>query len=262
MMNMMASENAANVQGNNAMMNTQGGNVMMASENVVNPQGSSAMMNTQGALMMASENAVNMQGNVAAMNTQGGNVMMATENAVNGMTNTQQGNNAMMATENSENNLSNVQGNLVVMNPQGKSNGATTTMNALGKNTRIMYYDPSAGSIPETVYDADGKAYPLSSLQNDKTEIYMEKATLEMPEYTWGESQAQDQMIIVSTVATMALLVGALSARRLRSRQFLNSCIENESLEDEVAYDAAYTTNGYDTFGSGPWRGDLEKFDV
>merc|ERR1711862_660891 len=75
--------------------------------------------------------------------------------------------------------------------------------------------------------------------------------------------EAQDQMIIVSTVATMALLVGALSARRLRSRQFLSSCIENESLEDELAYDTAYTTDGgssiigggrgYDTFSSVPW---------
>lgn len=72
----------------------------------------------------------------------------------------------------------------------------------------------------------------------------------------------------------MALLVGALSARRLRSRHFLSSCIENESLEDELAYDTAYTTTGghggggYDTFtstgssGGLPWRGDLEKFDV
>lgn len=93
-------------------------------------------------------------------------------------------------------------------------------------------------------------------------------------------TQTQDQMIIISTVATMALLVGALSARRLRSRQFLSFCIENESLEDEMAYDAAYTTQstvgassmyaggGYDTFASGKyggdlrWRGDLEKFDV
>lgn len=88
-------------------------------------------------------------------------------------------------------------------------------------------------------------------------------------------------MIIISTVATMALLVGALSARRLRSKQFLSFCIENESLEDELAYDAAFTTQstvggstfyagggGYDTFATGKyggdlrWRGDLEKFDV
>jgi len=91
--------------------------------------------------------------------------------------------------------------------------------------------------------------------------------------------QTQDQMIIISTVATMALLIGALSARRLRSRQFLSFCIENESLEDDMAFDAAYTTQstvgdsslygGYDTFGDGEryggdlrWRGDLEKFDV
>jgi len=91
--------------------------------------------------------------------------------------------------------------------------------------------------------------------------------------------QTQDQMIIISTVATMALLIGALSARRLRSRQFLSFCIENENLEDDLAFDAAYTTQstvgasslygGYDTFGDGNryggdlrWRGDLEKFDV
>mmetsp|Transcript_49152 Transcript_49152/g.96075 ORF Transcript_49152/g.96075 Transcript_49152/m.96075 type:complete len:483 (-) Transcript_49152:216-1664(-) len=75
----------------------------------------------------------------------------------------------------------------------------------------------------------------------------------------------QDQMVVISTVATMALLVGALSARRMRSRQFLSSCIENESLEDELAYDTAYTTGastGYGAFTSAPWRGDLEKFDV
>jgi len=120
-------------------------------------------------------------------------------------------------------------------------------------------------------------------------------------EFNDSMPQAQDQMIIISTVATMALLVGALSARRMRSRQFLSSCIENESLEDDVAYDAAYThpaasrgsmaggfghhpqlhhrgrgvsnslmaggAVGYDTFGSTsdnppPWKGDLEKFDV
>ena len=83
-----------------------------------------------------------------------------------------------------------------------------------------------------------------------------------------AEYQAHDQMIIISTVATMAIFVGALSARRLRSRQYLNSCIENETLED---VDGAYTRDeigvSYDTFssyrgGDLRWRGDLEKFDV
>ena len=88
---------------------------------------------------------------------------------------------------------------------------------------------------------------------------------------SWGTSTAQDQTIIIATVAVMALLVGALSARRLRSKSFLSSCIENENLEDDAAYDDAYTTtaaasaamgadSSYNTFGG--WKGDLEKFDV
>jgi len=78
-----------------------------------------------------------------------------------------------------------------------------------------------------------------------------------------------NQLIVIATVATMALFGGALLARRMRTRNFLNSCIENESLEDELAYDAANTTLGaavgYDTFsavGDMKWKGDLEKFDV
>jgi len=79
----------------------------------------------------------------------------------------------------------------------------------------------------------------------------------------------------------MAILVGALSARRLRSQRLLNICIENESLEGDMAYDEVSTVRalgvnqaGYDTFadldGAADlrygdnlrWRGDLEKFDV
>ncbi|VEU45023.1 unnamed protein product [Pseudo-nitzschia multistriata] len=96
------------------------------------------------------------------------------------------------------------------------------------------------------------------------------EASISMPK-SWGASTSQDQTIIVATVAVMALLVGALSARRLRSKSFLSACIENEALEDDVAYDDAYTTtaaasgamgndSSYNTFGG--WKGDLEKFDV
>lgn len=96
------------------------------------------------------------------------------------------------------------------------------------------------------------------------------EASIQMPQ-AWGTSTSQDQTIIVATVAVMALLVGALSARRLRSKSFLASCIENEGLEDDLAYDDAYTTtaaasgamgadSSYNTFGG--WKGDLEKFDV
>ncbi|GKZ01063.1 hypothetical protein MPSEU_001058000 [Mayamaea pseudoterrestris] len=76
-----------------------------------------------------------------------------------------------------------------------------------------------------------------------------------------------DQSILVSTVGIMALLVGAVSARRLRSRSnWLQVCIENESLEDDAAYDDAHTVVGessdYGTYNTFGWKGDLEKFDV
>ena len=81
----------------------------------------------------------------------------------------------------------------------------------------------------------------------------------------WGSTTASDSSLIVATVGVMALLVGALSARRMRARSILAACIENESLEDDAAYDAAYTVGGgahhYNTFQQG-WKGDLEKFDV
>mmetsp|Transcript_2108 Transcript_2108/g.2899 ORF Transcript_2108/g.2899 Transcript_2108/m.2899 type:complete len:286 (-) Transcript_2108:97-954(-) len=147
--------------------------------------------------------------------------------------------------------------------------------------TTVYYYDASvttSGNLipPKLVYDENGNAIPLAQLQSLNADIFLEPPSLGAArspnQQTLSVSQveqmamqppAQDQFIIIATVAVMALLVGALSARRLRSRQFLSSCIENESLEDEVAYDQAYTLNhggDYSTFGN--WKGDLEKFDV
>jgi hypothetical protein len=130
-----------------------------------------------------------------------------------------------------------------------------------------LYYDASAVgadlSLPTTVYDQDGTPIDVTALRATNADIYMEPPSREMSVLS-VDPPAQDQYIIIATVAVMALLVGALSARRLRSKNVLSSCIENESLEDELAYDTAYTTSAaagkYDTFG--PWKGDLEKFDV
>lgn len=170
----------------------------------------------------------------------------------------------------------------------------------------VYYYDPKETKMTQTgeivqmpalVYDGNGKAVPLeeikhvapifvqapvrgstmndagadstlaapsargASLVSDPTK----EASMKISE-SWGTSTSQDQTIIVATVAVMALLVGALSARRLRSKSFLSACIENEALEDDMAYDDAYTTtamgadSSYNTFGG--WKGDLEKFDV
>eukprot|EP00526_Cylindrotheca_closterium_P010403 CAMPEP_0113648114 /NCGR_PEP_ID=MMETSP0017_2-20120614/25503_1 /TAXON_ID=2856 /ORGANISM="Cylindrotheca closterium" /LENGTH=402 /DNA_ID=CAMNT_0000560279 /DNA_START=164 /DNA_END=1372 /DNA_ORIENTATION=- /assembly_acc=CAM_ASM_000147 len=146
---------------------------------------------------------------------------------------------------------------------------------------QVLYYEPSHAmangklEAPMTVYDLNGNPIPLQSLRG--AQIYMEppmQQQVQAPKrgmstqdiQKWGESTSQDQSIIVATVAVMALLVGAISARRMRSRNVLSSCIENEALEDDVAYDTAYTTNKdnsyYNTFASGGWKGDLEKFDV
>jgi hypothetical protein len=91
----------------------------------------------------------------------------------------------------------------------------------------------------------------------------------------WGESTATDQSIIVCTVGLMALLVGAVSARRFRRQSILSACIENEALDstDNYSYDnaggygsgthpygAAGQSSSYKTFEG--WKGDLEKFDV
>lgn len=133
--------------------------------------------------------------------------------------------------------------------------------------TQIYYYDSSqVGTgdlvIPTTVYSADGTAVDIEALRATNAEIYIEPPPPRAARQLNIEPPAQDQYIIIATVAVMALLVGALSARRLRAKNLLSSCIENESLEDELAYDTAYTTSAgkYDTFG--PWKGDLEKFDV
>jgi len=166
--------------------------------------------------------------------------------------------------------------NNIIIQPRPATSSST-------RENKVLYYDPLAATIngqlhvPQTVYDADGKEVDLTQLQSSTTEIYIEPPSSTQQQqqslpaqklsridrqYS-SETTAQDQSIIVATVAVMALLVGALSARKLRSRNFISSCIENESLEeDEVAYDVSTTAGDYSTFGAGNWKGDLEKFDV
>jgi hypothetical protein len=94
-------------------------------------------------------------------------------------------------------------------------------------------------------------------------------------------SQSPDQMIVFGTIATMAILVGALSARRMRHKKLLEHCMEpdlEEDWEEEEkgapksagmmyrGYDETPTGGGgrkYESFGGNlQWRGDMEKFDV
>jgi hypothetical protein len=249
--NMMTAQQSAN-----NMMNTQSANIMMAIAQDVAPL----------------QNAV--PENVIAM--------MKTQEEVNPLANTQQTGGAMRATAQDEvlpilppELLVSTKERIPVVDPLGSSsNLIKLEPPQKGVTTKILYYDPSTAIIngqlyvPQVAYDENGNQVDLQSLSSS-TEIYLEPPPLQ--EMTpppqelrrqdlerLASPPAQDQYIIVATVAVMALLVGALSARRLRSRSFLNSCIENEALEEEVAYNVA--TNGdYSTFA---WKGDLEKFDV
>jgi len=217
-------------------------------------------------------------------------------------------------------NNSAIQSAAVMQQVSGSSGATQDQLQASPSKQAVYFYDPNdtimsqTGELlqmPTLVYDANGKAVPLSELQH-QAPIYVQppvrgassitttkneaagsggdildllspsargaslvspsarEASISMPQ-SWGASTSQDQSIIVATVAVMALLVGAVSARRLRSKSFLSACIENESLEDDAAYDDAYTTtaaasgamggdSSYNTFGG--WKGDLEKFDV
>lgn len=150
--------------------------------------------------------------------------------------------------------------------------------------------------LPDTVYDSRGRAVPLALLQQDAVlqqdpprgvfhhDNYTNDSSIPRINVTYSHPNTvqthkdrrreaafsmgdipsprvgTDQSIIVGTVGVMALLVGALSARRLRSKGVLSLCMDDENLRDDAAYDTAYTTSGsYNTFA---WKGDLEKFDV
>lgn len=155
----------------------------------------------------------------------------------------------------------------------------TTLYNTTSSNTtnytiyNFSHVHPNVVHTP--VYGMISMSSVVSSMNNFSNKL---------PE--WGDSTSGDSSIIIGTVGVMALLVGALTARRMRSgrqRSLLSICIENESLEDDIAYDAAYTVpasnwtfknhfyqtfpyrggNNNDINNNNPlWKGDLEKFDV
>mmetsp|Transcript_15966 Transcript_15966/g.24849 ORF Transcript_15966/g.24849 Transcript_15966/m.24849 type:complete len:550 (+) Transcript_15966:260-1909(+) len=131
-------------------------------------------------------------------------------------------------------------------------------------------------TLPDEVYTASGQKLKLSDVHDGgKTEVFLEmnpktvlgKSLTELNSIqksmsssggsatsslfvssaanTAGNAaqQSQDQMIVFLTVATMAIMVGMLSARRLRSRKFLEQCMTpdlEDDLDDVVRYDKKY----------------------
>ena len=141
--------------------------------------------------------------------------------------------------------------------------------------------EPPLGKKPVKNWEANLEPEPVMEKRNLNLQAG-NPLTMKFPatEAKW-EPQAADQLVIIATMAIMALLVGAISARRLRHRRggssgdCLSACIEN-NVEDELAYDTATTFSGaysavggvgvYHTFSqvssANGWRNDLEKFDV
>ena len=92
-----------------------------------------------------------------------------------------------------------------------------------------------------------------------------------------GGDNSQDQLIVFGTIATMALMVGMLSAKRLRNQRLLEHCMESdlEDWEEEKkdgppenksmsrGFGEVMGGKRYESFGNNlHWRGDMEKFDV
>ena len=188
----------------------------------------------------------------------------------------------------------------VILRPRTSNTALSTSKD--GK--MIYYYDPSSLTssvesptltLPEVIYDANGNVKKLEDVHDGgKNEVYLEVK----PKAVWGEKwqstlksklhggsgtsssnntmQSSDQIIVFGTIATMAVLVGMLSANRLRSKRLLEHCMESDLDDewDEKKNDAprgSLMQRGFgdpmggrrENYGSGlHWRGDMEKFDV
>ena len=166
--------------------------------------------------------------------------------------------------------------------------------------------------LPQFVYDSLGRLIPLTSLASHHltTMIHPNATVLNATVYnyththppvvetrrnrrmpwnnngsTWSTAKALrpttttttislDPSLMIGTVGVMALLVGALSARRMRRSSDGGCCgllLDHDALllenDDDDEHATTYHNNNnssnhqYHTFAPG-WKGDLEKFDV
>jgi len=151
-----------------------------------------------------------------------------------------------------------VERNMAVAPLRGVFHHDNFTNNADIPRLNITYYHPPTIETPvrERDHKRDAAFVPLAG--NPRIMVFPSAPILN----STMTSTSTDQSIIVGTVGVMALLVGALSARRLRSRGVLSMCMDDEHLQDDAAYDTAYTTTTSGTYNTFAWKGDLEKFDV
>ena len=134
--------------------------------------------------------------------------------------------------------------------PMGATSSSSTT-SSVTSNTTDSSSEPELARVLPVQDPAKGISFPS---KNDITEA-VQRAE--------ADYQENGSSVIVATVAVMALLVGALSARKLRGRaSILNSCIENERLDHMSLVDDTATETNNTAYSTFHWKGDLEKFDV
>jgi hypothetical protein len=141
-----------------------------------------------------------------------------------------------------------------------------------GGVTGTAYRNTPELTLPDEVFTASGQKLKLSDVHDGgKAEVFLEmnpqavlgksldelnsapktmsaggtsSSSSSFTSNTAGSAaqQSQDQMIVFLTVATMAIMVGMLSARRLRSRKFLEQCMtpDLEDDLDDVRYDKKF----------------------
>jgi hypothetical protein len=155
-------------------------------------------------------------------------------------------------------------------------------------------------TLPDVVYDDSGNAFGLETVHDGgRNDVYLEVRPRGTT--TWGmdgrggqmagsvadrwrsmrgklggtsitsssSSSSQDQLIVLFTVATMAVLVGALSARRMRSRNMLDECMHPDLDDDDLDVGGGGSFGGSGIMGGGGsirggGRGgyDHKKYDV
>ncbi|KAL7556466.1 hypothetical protein ACA910_006179 [Epithemia clementina (nom. ined.)] len=135
------------------------------------------------------------------------------------------------------------------------TNNSTSTMSSVAdeeETENVLEEEQIAPPIPPMPVPIQGISFP--AIKND---IHQAVQRAE------DRYQENGSSVIVATVAVMALLVGALSARKLRGRaSILNACIENERLDHMSAVDDTATETNNTAYSTFHWKGDLEKFDV
>jgi len=105
-----------------------------------------------------------------------------------------------------------------------------------GKNEVFLEVQPravwgSANSLGGSSASSSGKAHMSDRLSSLQAKLQFTSGSSSSS--TSGGTQSQDQLIVFVTIATMAVMVGMLSAQRLRSKKLLESCMGLDDDDDD-----------------------------